>query len=93
VRWLSPEEGMVPPARFIPLAEQTGLIVPLGDWVLRTACAQAKHRLDGAWPELRVAVKLSGRQLRDPNLSERIAAILAETGLPPECLKPLQQLT
>jgi diguanylate cyclase (GGDEF)-like protein/PAS domain S-box-containing protein len=87
VRWLSPEEGLVPPARFIPLAEETGLIVPLGDWVLRTACAQAKHWLDGAWPEVRVAVNLSGRQLRDPDLAERIAAILAETGLPPERLK------
>jgi predicted signal transduction protein with EAL and GGDEF domain len=87
VRWLSPEEGLVPPARFIPLAEETGLIVPLGDWVLRTACAQAKHWLDGAWPEVRVAVNLSGRQLRAPDLAERIAAILSETGLPPERLK------
>lgn len=87
VRWMSPEEGMVPPARFIPLAEETGLIVPLGSWVLRTACVQAKHWLDGAWPEVRIAVNLSGRQLLDPNLAERVAGILAETGLPPERLK------
>ena len=87
VRWLSPEEGLVAPARFIPLAEETGLIVPLGDWVLRTACTQAKQWLDGGWPELRIAVNLSGRQLRVPDLVERVAATLAETGLPSEHLK------
>jgi diguanylate cyclase (GGDEF)-like protein/PAS domain S-box-containing protein len=86
VRWNSPEEGMISPARFIPLAEETGLIVPLGTWVLRTACIQAKAWLDAGKP-LRMAVNLSGRQLQQRDVVQRVAAILEETGLPAEYLK------
>ncbi|WP_295407148.1 EAL domain-containing protein [uncultured Thiocystis sp.] len=87
VRWLSPEEGMISPARFIPLAEETGLIVPLGEWVLRTACAQGRAWLDAGLPELTIAVNLSGRQLQQPGLARLVADILEQTGLPPERLK------
>jgi diguanylate cyclase (GGDEF)-like protein/PAS domain S-box-containing protein len=87
VRWQSPEEGMIPPARFIPLAEETGLIVPLGEWVLRTACAQALAWLDAGLPPLVMAVNLSGRQLQSRDVVERVAAILQETGLPAAHLK------
>jgi diguanylate cyclase (GGDEF)-like protein/PAS domain S-box-containing protein len=87
VRWCSPEEGMIPPDRFIPLAEETGQIVALGDWVLRTACAQGRAWLDAGLPILTIAVNLSGRQLQQGNLVQRVAAILDETGLPPDRLK------
>jgi diguanylate cyclase (GGDEF)-like protein/PAS domain S-box-containing protein len=90
LRWQHPELGVVPPQRFIGLAEETGLIVPIGAWVLRTACAQAKAwndmwELCGMAP-LRVAVNLSARQFAQPDLVESIAAVLADTGLPPACL-------
>ncbi|WP_208987405.1 putative bifunctional diguanylate cyclase/phosphodiesterase [Roseibium marinum] len=82
VRWLHPTRGEVPPATFIPIAEHTGLILPLGNWVLRKACAAAAQ-----CPELEsVAVNLSSVQFMDPNLVEHIMAILAETGFPPERL-------
>ncbi len=87
VRWNSPEEGMISPLRFIPLAEATGLIVPLGEWVLRTACAQAKAWLDAGMPPLLMSVNLSGRQLQQRDIVQRVAAILEETGLPADRLK------
>ncbi|MDP2433165.1 MAG: EAL domain-containing protein [Pseudomonadota bacterium] len=87
VRWNSPEEGMISPLRFIPLAEATGLIVPLGEWVLRTACVQARAWLDAGLPPLLVAVNLSGRQLQQRDIVPRVAAILEETGLPADHLK------
>lgn len=87
VRWNSPEEGMISPARFIPLAEETGLIVPLGEWVLRAASAQAKAWLDAGLSLPLIAVNLSGRQLRQRDVVGRVAAILAETGLPAKHLK------
>ena len=88
LRWFPPDEGMISPARFIPLAEETGLIVPLGEWALRTACAQAKAWLAAGHPPLVMAVNLSGRQLvREHHVVQRVADILAETGLPPACLK------
>ena len=87
VRWLSPDEGMISPARFIPLAEETGLIVPLGEWVLYAACTQGKAWLDAGRPDLTMAVNLSGRQLQQPDLAQRIADILAQTGLPGDRLK------
>ncbi|MCF6370391.1 putative bifunctional diguanylate cyclase/phosphodiesterase [Rhizobium halophilum] len=78
VRWRHPERGMVPPADFIPLAEEIGLISPLGEWVLRTACEQAT-----GWPShLTVAVNLSPVQLRDSALAARVMQILQDTGLP-----------
>jgi len=78
VRWRHPEQGLVAPADFIPLAEETGLIMPLGAWVLRTACA---HAATWAGP-IKVAVNLSPVQFRDDRLPEMVAATLAATGLP-----------
>ncbi|OYY93081.1 MAG: two-component system response regulator [Hydrogenophilales bacterium 28-61-23] len=87
VRWNTPEEGMISPARFIPLAEETGLIVPLGDWVLQTACAQARAWLDAGYPELLMAVNLSARQLQQRDIVQKIAQALEQTGLPASHLK------
>jgi diguanylate cyclase (GGDEF)-like protein len=83
VRWQRPEGGLVPPMEFIPVAEETGLIVPLGDWVLRTACAQAKAWLDEGLPCTRIAVNLSARQFQQRDLAEKVAQVLKETGLGP----------
>jgi EAL domain-containing protein (putative c-di-GMP-specific phosphodiesterase class I) len=78
---------MFSPARFIPLAEETGLIAPLGEWVLRTACAQARAWLDAGYPALVMAVNLSARQLQQHDVLQRIAAVLIETCLPAGQLK------
>ncbi len=89
VRWLHPTEGAVPPARFIPMAEETGLILRIGQWVLEQAAATlARWRatLPGA-RGLYVSVNLSARQASQPNLTGRVARILSETGLPPDALK------
>ena len=83
VRWRHPMRGLVSPADFIPLAEETGLIGPLGQWVLRTACSQA-----ALWPShIRVAVNLSPAQFRDLRLSETVKAALTASGLPPNRLE------
>jgi diguanylate cyclase len=87
VRWQHPDLGLVSPLEFIPIAEETGLIVPVGDGVLRTACAQARAWLDGSVGPLRMAVNLSGRQFREDGLVEQVLAILRETGLPPDLLE------
>jgi EAL domain-containing protein (putative c-di-GMP-specific phosphodiesterase class I) len=87
VRWQHPERGLVPPLDFIPLAEETGLIVPIGEWVLRTACAQNKAWQDKGYPPVVVSVNLSGRQFRQPNFTGRVSHVLAATGLAPEYLE------
>lgn len=87
LRWSNPELGMVPPLDFISIAEETGLIVPIGEWVLRTACNQARAWRKEGLPTLRMAVNLSARQLADPRFPERVAKILAETGLSPTLLE------
>ncbi len=87
LRWNDPGRGLVPPMQFIPLAEDTGLIVPIGEWVLREACGQARRWLDAGLGPLTMAVNLSPRQFRLKNLVERVSAILAETGLPPDRLE------
>jgi diguanylate cyclase (GGDEF)-like protein/PAS domain S-box-containing protein len=79
IRWVHPDLGMVSPAQFIPLAEETGLIVPIGKWVLRTACLQNKAWQDAGLPPLPIAVNLSARQFIDENLLSDIAAIIDET--------------
>ncbi|MBI2307308.1 MAG: EAL domain-containing protein [Rhodocyclales bacterium] len=86
VRWLHPERGLVPPAEFIPLAEETGLILPLGEHVLKSACTQAKAWLDSGLPAFYVAVNLSAKQMEQPNLREIVLSALAQSGLPPEAL-------
>lgn len=87
VRWEQPEYGLISPSKFIPIAEETGLIVPLGEWVLRTACRQAKEWTESGLGSLRVAVNLSSRQFRQPDLVDMIAGILTETGLNPNQLE------
>ena len=87
VRWQHPDLGLIPPGQFIPLAEETGLIVPIGEWVLRTACAQNKAWQAAGLPPLKIAVNLSARQFQQPNLVEMVAQILDETGLNPNFLE------
>ncbi|MBA2447694.1 MAG: PAS domain S-box protein [Chloroflexi bacterium] len=87
VRWQHPRRGLVPPGEFIPLAEETGIIVPIGEWVLRTACAQARAWRDDGLPAIRVAVNLSARQFKQGYLSATIARTLEETGLDPHGLE------
>jgi len=81
LRWQHPERGLVSPAQFIPLAEENGLIIPIGEWVLREACRQARAWQDAGLPPLSVSVNVSARQFDDPRLVERVAAALASTGL------------
>jgi diguanylate cyclase (GGDEF)-like protein len=79
LRWRHPERGLIAPAEFVPLAEETGLIGPIGEWVLQQACAEA-----AGWPgDLRVAVNLSPLQFRDRRLAHMVARVLAEAGLAP----------
>jgi EAL domain-containing protein (putative c-di-GMP-specific phosphodiesterase class I) len=82
VRWHHPTLGLVGPDRFIPLAEETGFIVPLGRWVLETACEQAIRWPEQSGPPLSMSVNLSGRQLTDPNLLADVQTALAFSGLP-----------
>ena len=81
VRWMHPTLGLVPPADFIPLAEETGLIVQIGDWVLREACRQSKAWQDAGLPCLTVSVNVSPRQFTDADLIERVTAALTSAGL------------
>lgn len=81
VRWQHPEMGLVPPAEFIPLAEDTGLIAPIGEWVLQTACAQTKSWQECGFDTLHVAVNLSPRQFQQPDLVLVVKRILQETRL------------
>ena len=87
IRWQHPHFGRVEPARFIALAEETGLIVPIGDWVLRTACAQHRAWVDAGLPAIKIAVNLSARQLKDPGLVARVLHLVAQAGVAPRCLE------
>ena len=83
IRWRHPTKGMIPPDHFIPLAEETGLIAQIGEWVLHTACADA-----ASWPaDVKVAVNLSPVQFRKTNLADVVMYALARSGLPPERLE------
>lgn len=86
VRWRHPTRGLVAPGDFLPMAEDTGLIVPLGSWVLKTACATlARWRQGGRCP-LAMSVNLAGRQIEQSDLVEEVAGVLVGTGLPADCL-------
>jgi diguanylate cyclase (GGDEF)-like protein/PAS domain S-box-containing protein len=87
VRWQHPEKGLIMPGQFIALAEECGLILPLGEWVLRTACAQNKAWQDAGLPPITVAVNMSARQFAAQDVVKLAAATLAETGLNPAYLE------
>ena len=87
VRWLHPSGRVVRPLEFISVAEDTGLIISIGEYVLRTACLQAKAWRDLGLSRLWVSVNLSGRQFQDQNLVQKIERVLSETGLPSEGLR------
>ncbi|HEY6513940.1 MAG TPA: EAL domain-containing protein [Burkholderiaceae bacterium] len=87
LRWNSPELGAVSPAKFIPVAEETGLILAIGKWVLRTACVQSMQWQRAGLPPVRVSVNLSPRQLNDPELLAAVRDVLADTGLKPDLLE------
>ena len=87
VRWVDPDEGMIMPDRFIHIAEESGLIIPLGEYVLRAACRQAKAWTDAGWPALRLAVNLSPRQFAQPDLAGQILSVLHDTGYDPANLE------
>jgi diguanylate cyclase (GGDEF)-like protein len=87
LRWRHPELGMISPGMFIPIAEQNGLIIPIGEWVLRTACMQNKIWQDLGLPPVRMAVNVSIYQIRNSDLVAQVKAILDETGLSPQYLE------
>ncbi|OTP66615.1 diguanylate cyclase/phosphodiesterase (GGDEF & EAL domains) with PAS/PAC sensor(s) [Caballeronia sordidicola] len=87
VRWQHPVRGLLPPTRFIGFAEESGLIEPLGEWVLRTACAQAAAWQSSGLPALRMSINVSARQFHDPALESVVARALVEHGLAPEQLE------
>jgi diguanylate cyclase (GGDEF)-like protein len=88
IRWQHPQRGLVPPFTFIPLAERSGLIVPLGEWVLHEACRQAQAwRETKGFPSLVMAVNLSALQFKRGNIVETVGKTLERSGLPPECLE------
>lgn len=87
IRWNHPTLGMVLPAHFIPLAEETGLIQPIGEWVLRTACRQAARWQSQGYASFLVSVNVSARQFRQAGFVDMVASALRDCGLPPECLE------
>ena len=88
LRWQRPGHGWVPPLAFVPVAEETGLILAIGEWVLREACREARawHAVLPRGLAPAIAVNLSGRQLQEPGFADQVAAVLAETGLPADAL-------
>jgi diguanylate cyclase (GGDEF)-like protein/PAS domain S-box-containing protein len=87
VRWMHPELGMVGPNQFIPIAEESGLILPIGEWVLREACAQARRWQDQGYPPLGMAVNIAGPHFQQPGLLRHVAEVLRSTGVAPGCLE------
>lgn len=87
IRWDHPELGSIPPSDFIPFAEKSGLIVPIGEWVLRAACVQLKKWHASGFPKLTLAINVSARQFQEPASAEMIVRILEETGLDASCLE------
>src|SRR6185369_13127270 len=87
VRWQHPTLGLISPSEFIPLAEDTGLIVPIGEWVLRTACLQGRRWRDQGFAPVPIAVNISARQFHDQDLAQTVIGIVEETGLSPRYLE------
>ncbi len=87
LRWRHPEQGLIPPSRFIPVAEEMGLIRQLGDWVLRSACLQCREWIEAGCRPVSVAVNVSGYQFNHPDFVDKVERILAETGLEPQLLE------
>jgi diguanylate cyclase (GGDEF)-like protein/PAS domain S-box-containing protein len=87
LRWQSPDQGLVPPAQFIPLLEETGLIVPVGEWVAKAACMQIRAWRDAGISPVPVAINLSARQLRQPGFSEVMSQALAASGIEPRLIQ------
>ena len=87
LRWKHPQQGMISPMKFIPIAEETGLIEPIGEWVLYQACKHSKTWRSQGLGNLRVSVNLSGRQFRTPNLRQKLVKILMATGCEPDYLE------
>jgi diguanylate cyclase (GGDEF)-like protein/PAS domain S-box-containing protein len=87
LRWQHPEKGLVPPAEFIPVLEETGLIVPAGEWVMRTACAQIKAWREAGLPSSPIAVNLSARQFQQKDLEASICRVLRESAVAPPLLQ------
>jgi EAL domain-containing protein (putative c-di-GMP-specific phosphodiesterase class I) len=87
IRWQHPDWGLVSPVQFIPLAEESGLIVEIGKWVLKTACAQNRRWQEQGFPLIRVAVNLSARQFMHEHLLRDITETVSDTGLTPDCLE------
>jgi len=86
VRWNHPEQGLILPNDFIPIAEEIGLISKIGEWVLRTACAQNKAWQDAGYPNFLMKVNFSSRQFKDENFTEMVTKIIKETGMPAQLL-------
>jgi EAL domain-containing protein (putative c-di-GMP-specific phosphodiesterase class I) len=86
IRWQQPVRGLVSPMDFIPIAEDTGMILRIGEWVLREACSQVKRWRDDGHPDMSIAVNLSTRQVLQPGFAGVVKRILAEAGLPPHAL-------
>ena len=87
LRWQHPEYGLIPPGEFIPIAEQTGLIGPIGEWVLRTACTQMNVWYSRGLPRIAISVNLSSRQFRQESLASTIKEVLTDTGFDPQKLE------
>ena len=87
LRWFHPEQGMIAPSRFIPVAESSGMIIQIGEWVLRTACMQAQTWIKAGLPPVRVAVNISARQFDHPQFVATVAGVLHESGLDPKLLE------
>ena len=87
LRWQSPDHGFVPPTRFIPIAEESGLIVQIGQWVLRQVCRQGRLWRDAGYPDLQLAVNISAIQLHSPNFVNTVQQLVADSGFSPEWLE------
>ena len=87
LRWDHPEHGPITPVEFIPFAEETGMIVEIGHWVLRNACAQLKQWRDSGLPEIRMSINMSARQLAEPKIVKHISGLLRDYAIPGHCLE------